>query len=115
MAGMLTLLTDYGMVFAFSVLQKQLTCYQVLLVPLAYTIVNFRQYRSSDLALIYNSQGKRYNITNEAIIGACFLPAGLGNIGEFWKNQVTQHRLIRRCSRRSPCRAYLRQTCHQMA
>ncbi|KIM80027.1 hypothetical protein PILCRDRAFT_73598 [Piloderma croceum F 1598] len=34
----------------------------VLLVPLAYTI------------------GKRYNITNEAIIGACFLPAGLGNI-----------------------------------
>ncbi|KIM79780.1 hypothetical protein PILCRDRAFT_73747 [Piloderma croceum F 1598] len=39
-----------------------LTSYQVLLIPLAYTI------------------GKRYNITNEAIIGACFLPAGLGNI-----------------------------------
>jgi len=33
----------------------------VLLVPLAYTI------------------GKRYNIENEALIGACFLPAGLGN------------------------------------
>lgn len=25
-------------------------------------------------------KGVRYNITNEAIIGACFLPAGLGNI-----------------------------------
>jgi len=34
----------------------------VLLIPLAYTI------------------GVRYNITNEALIGACFLPAGLGNI-----------------------------------
>ncbi|KAG1731238.1 major facilitator superfamily domain-containing protein [Suillus paluster] len=33
----------------------------VLLVPLAYTI------------------GVRYGITNEAIIGACFLPSGLGN------------------------------------
>ncbi|KAJ7496990.1 MFS general substrate transporter [Mycena latifolia] len=34
----------------------------VLLVPIAYTI------------------GVRYNITNEAIIGACFFPMGLGNI-----------------------------------
>ncbi|KAF4618476.1 hypothetical protein D9613_010062 [Agrocybe pediades] len=34
----------------------------VLLVPLAYTI------------------GTRYNIPNEALIGACFAPAGLGNI-----------------------------------
>ncbi|KAI0373119.1 MFS general substrate transporter [Pilatotrama ljubarskyi] len=34
----------------------------VLMIPLAYTI------------------GKQYNITNEAIIGAFFLPAGLGNI-----------------------------------
>ncbi|KAF8643037.1 hypothetical protein AX16_009238 [Volvariella volvacea WC 439] len=33
----------------------------VLLVPIAYTI------------------GARYGITNEALIGACFLPAGLGN------------------------------------
>ncbi|KAJ7350409.1 MFS general substrate transporter [Mycena albidolilacea] len=36
-----------------------------LLVPIAYTI------------------GARYNITNEAIIGACFLPLGLGNISEY--------------------------------
>ncbi|KAF9460888.1 major facilitator superfamily domain-containing protein [Collybia nuda] len=34
----------------------------VLLVPLAYTI------------------GVRYNITNEALIGACFLPCGIGNM-----------------------------------
>ncbi|KAF9554261.1 MFS general substrate transporter [Agrocybe pediades] len=34
----------------------------VLLVPLAYTI------------------GKKYGITNEALIGACFLPCGLGNM-----------------------------------
>ncbi|KAA1475901.1 MFS general substrate transporter [Dentipellis sp. KUC8613] len=34
----------------------------VLLIPLAYTV------------------GKRYDITNEALIGAFFLPAGLGNI-----------------------------------
>ncbi|CAL1703109.1 unnamed protein product [Somion occarium] len=34
----------------------------VLLVPLAYTI------------------GVKYNITNEAIIGACFIPAGVGNL-----------------------------------
>lgn len=36
----------------------------VLLVPMAYTI------------------GARYGITNEAIIGACFLPNGLGNLGK---------------------------------
>ncbi|OAX35757.1 hypothetical protein K503DRAFT_345127, partial [Rhizopogon vinicolor AM-OR11-026] len=34
----------------------------ILLVPIAYTI------------------GVRYGITNEAVIGACFLPTGLGNI-----------------------------------
>ncbi|KAL0950900.1 hypothetical protein HGRIS_007659 [Hohenbuehelia grisea] len=34
----------------------------VLLIPLAYTF------------------GPRYNITNEALIGACFIPAGLGNM-----------------------------------
>ncbi|EIN08118.1 MFS general substrate transporter [Punctularia strigosozonata HHB-11173 SS5] len=34
----------------------------VLLIPMAYTI------------------GRRYNITNEALIGACFIPDGIGNI-----------------------------------
>ncbi|KAL9714594.1 hypothetical protein Ac2012v2_001249 [Leucoagaricus gongylophorus] len=38
-----------------------LQCDFVLLVPLAYTI------------------GRKYGITNEAIIGACFLPCGIGN------------------------------------
>ncbi|KAJ8588628.1 MFS general substrate transporter [Rhizopogon salebrosus TDB-379] len=37
----------------------------VLLVPIAYTI------------------GVRYGITNEAVIGACFLPNGLGNFSEY--------------------------------
>ncbi|KAG2148786.1 major facilitator superfamily domain-containing protein [Suillus clintonianus] len=48
----------------------------VLLVPLAYTIVSWQS--SSDRILIA-VQGIRYGITNEAIIGACFLPNGLGN------------------------------------
>jgi hypothetical protein len=26
------------------------------------------------------SQGQRYGITNEALIGACFIPMGVGNI-----------------------------------
>jgi MFS family permease len=34
----------------------------VLLIPLAYTV------------------GRRYDITNEALIGACFIPNGVGNI-----------------------------------
>jgi len=59
-----------------------LTSY-VLLVPMAYTI------------------GKRYNITNEATIGACFLPSGLGNIlgasvaGRISDRLVTKWRKIR--------------------
>ncbi|PPR07301.1 hypothetical protein CVT26_012420 [Gymnopilus dilepis] len=44
------------------ILSASLITVFVLLVPLAYTI------------------GQRYNIANEALIGACFLPAGLGNI-----------------------------------
>ncbi|KAG1725921.1 hypothetical protein EDB19DRAFT_2028478 [Suillus lakei] len=41
----------------------------VLLVPLVYTI------------------GIRYNITNQAIIGACFLPNGLGNFIRRWQKK----------------------------
>ncbi|KAF8877738.1 MFS general substrate transporter [Gymnopilus junonius] len=44
------------------ILSASLITVFVLLVPLAYTI------------------GQRYNIANEALIGACFLPAGLGNM-----------------------------------
>ncbi|KAF9554259.1 MFS general substrate transporter [Agrocybe pediades] len=44
------------------ILSTSLMSVFVLLVPLAYTI------------------GARYNISNEALVGACFTPAGLGNI-----------------------------------
>ncbi|KDR82154.1 hypothetical protein GALMADRAFT_135516 [Galerina marginata CBS 339.88] len=44
------------------ILSASLMTVFVLLIPLAYTI------------------GARYNIPNEALIGACFLPAGLGNM-----------------------------------
>ncbi|KAF7981044.1 hypothetical protein HWV62_35498 [Athelia sp. TMB] len=65
---------------------KGLTCslIAVLLVPMAYTI------------------GARYNITNEAMIGACFLPAGLGNIvgaplaGRLSDRIVTRYRARRK-------------------
>ncbi|GLB35682.1 putative MFS general substrate transporter [Lyophyllum shimeji] len=55
----------------------------VLLVPLAYTI------------------GATYNITNPALIGACFLPAGIGNMigaplaGRISDHVVVQYRLLR--------------------
>ncbi|KIM49868.1 hypothetical protein M413DRAFT_117885 [Hebeloma cylindrosporum] len=44
------------------ILSASLLSYFVLVVPLAYTI------------------GKRYSIPNEAMVGLCFLPAGLGTI-----------------------------------
>ncbi|KXN87022.1 Quinidine resistance protein 1 [Leucoagaricus sp. SymC.cos] len=52
--GLVSLLTDYG---ALTSPRRS-----VLLVPLAYTI------------------GLRYGIRNEALIGVCFLPSGIGNI-----------------------------------
>ncbi|KAG1867159.1 major facilitator superfamily domain-containing protein [Suillus subalutaceus] len=60
LASSLVLMSDFGA----SILSAQCiltSSNAVLLVPLAYTI------------------GVRYGITNEAIIGACFLPNGLGN------------------------------------
>ncbi|KAG2756972.1 MFS general substrate transporter [Suillus brevipes Sb2] len=39
----------------------------VLLIPIAYTIASLPSY------------GARYHISNEALIGACFLPSGVGN------------------------------------
>jgi hypothetical protein len=50
----------------------------VLLVPLSYTI------------------GIRYNIPNEALIGACFLPAGLGNmLGAIVVGRISDHTVIK--------------------
>ncbi|KAJ6593590.1 MFS general substrate transporter [Mycena capillaripes] len=52
-----------------------------LLVPIAYTLVSNRAvHRPLPLPTSSTIQGVRYNITNEAIIGACFFPMGLGNI-----------------------------------
>ena len=54
----------------------------VLLVPLAYTLV------SSFLSIYFllpsltdYFQGARYNIPNQALIGACFIASGVGNMG----------------------------------
>ena len=54
----------------------------VLMVPLAYTLVN-NLFIWLFLITPTNQiiQGVRYHIPNEALIGACFIPSGLGNIG----------------------------------
>ncbi|KAF8162628.1 MFS DHA1 amino acid exporter [Crassisporium funariophilum] len=57
----IALLRSPNLLATFAGLTTLMTDY-VLLIPLAYTI------------------GVKYNITNEALIGACFLPAGLGNM-----------------------------------
>ncbi|KAI0784106.1 major facilitator superfamily domain-containing protein [Abortiporus biennis] len=50
----------------------------VLLIPIAYTL------------------GAKYNITNETIIGACFIPAGVGNImGAFIAGRVSDTIVIK--------------------
>ncbi|KZP03569.1 MFS general substrate transporter [Athelia psychrophila] len=55
----------------------------VLLLPLAYTI------------------GQRYGITNEALIGACFLPSGLGNmIGGVFTGRLSDHTVKKWIKRR---------------
>lgn len=58
-----------------------MTQISVLLIPLAYTIVSFITHSGHSICVRSQFfQGVRYNITNEAWIGACFLPCGLGNI-----------------------------------
>ncbi|KXN82691.1 Quinidine resistance protein 1 [Leucoagaricus sp. SymC.cos] len=60
--GLLALLTDF-----------------TLMIPLPYTIVCPISQKSPTLSLILSSQGKRYGIENEALIGLCFIPLGIGN------------------------------------
>jgi len=48
--------------------------------PIAYTIVSGFQQLLDFFSIDDDSKGARYNISNEAIIGACFLPVGLGNM-----------------------------------
>ncbi|EIW61025.1 MFS general substrate transporter [Trametes versicolor FP-101664 SS1] len=57
----------------------------VLMIPLAYTI------------------GKQYNITNEAIIGAFFLPSGLGNmVGASLAGRMSDRMVVKWRKRRGP-------------
>lgn len=54
----------------------------VLLVPLAYTIVSISTCVTLNdvfTNLFLGVKGKRYGIVNETLIGACFLPCGIGN------------------------------------
>lgn len=37
------------------------------------------------------TQGMRYNIKNEALISACFLPAGLGNMSQLSYSPSIEH------------------------
>ena len=53
----------------------------VLMVPLAYTLVNILFICLFLLAVTNRIiQGVRYRIPNEALVGACFIPSGIGNI-----------------------------------
>lgn len=36
-----------------------------------------------DLVVTHNLQGAGYGISNEALIGACFLPQGIGGMGQY--------------------------------
>lgn len=55
----------------------------VLLVPMAFTLVfsQMMQFSCNNYGII---QGPRYGISNPALIGACFLPSGIGNIHKSW-------------------------------
>ena len=54
----------------------------VLTVPLAYTLVSIL-FICLFLITAPNRliQGVRYHIPNEALIGACFIPSGIGSMG----------------------------------
>jgi MFS family permease len=78
------LLTDYGKCCAHRGFFSFLTSPIVLLVPLAYTI------------------GERYNIKNEALIGACFIPCGVGNfIGAPLAGRISDQIIIKWKKRRN--------------
>ena len=54
----------------------------VIAVPLPYTIVRLAGFLSTVIMTFTTFlKGLRYHITNEAIIGACLLPAGVGSMG----------------------------------
>jgi len=49
------------------------------MIPLPYTIVRCPYFLLHSPLFNILFQGKRYGIENEALIGACFLPLGIGN------------------------------------
>lgn len=59
-------------------------CYSIaLLVPIAYTLVGaFSLYSLRESLLKCGPQGKRYHIDNAAVLGALFIPSGIGNISK---------------------------------
>jgi hypothetical protein len=85
LANTFTLASEYGM--SWRVLEHYISLLTfevgaVLLMPLAYTVVCVPQHISRFLFLT-SFEGVRYGITSEALIGACFLPNGLGNLSKF--------------------------------
>lgn len=84
MSGFVVLLTDFGK-STDSLVFHRLKSLSVMLVPLAYTIVSLHYGKfiaAANLRTPDGMKGVRYHITNPALIGACFLPCGLGNISE---------------------------------
>lgn len=53
--------------------------YTVILVPIAYTLVRLSERQVLLHFTQQLPQGVKYNIENEAIIGALFIPLGVGN------------------------------------
>jgi len=65
--------------FLVSHTRRILIYLEALMVPLPYTIVRCPHFLLHSPPFNVLSQGKRYGIENEALIGVCFLPLGIGN------------------------------------
>ena len=65
------------------------------MVPLAYTIVRISGPFRLCITLLIN-QGAAYGLTNEALIGACFLPQGIGSMSQyrFYRNTIPLLKVI---------------------
>ena len=92
----MSMLTDYGIIGCFFWIGVTQVFYLiVLLIPLAYTLVSPYQVTNSRFKSILTiSKGVRYNITNEALIGACFLPSRLGNMGTSLLSMTSAYKFI---------------------
>lgn len=73
------IIADMGKLYIPRNLHSSSTRFKVLLIPISYTLVC----RGGNVIfplLIQLLQREKYRITNEAVIGALFIPLGLGNI-----------------------------------